>query len=312
MTRGVDTQPGLRYSYPAMHAQRKAYASALLAVLAWSTVATAFKIALRHLSFIELLFYASLVSALVLAAVVLATGRLADLRRCAKRDILSSALLGFLNPFAYYLILFKAYSRLPAQIAQPLNYTWAVVIVILSAVFLKQRIAAARGAAILVSYAGVWVIATGGRMDRLGAADPLGVILALASSLIWASYWLANTRDRRDPTVKLLLNSAFGFLYVALAMFVFFDPFHQPRPDLPGLAAAVYVGIFEMGVAFILWLRALKLSRTTAQVSNLIFLSPFVSLVLINYVLGERVHLSSVIGLVLIVAGILLPQIKKK
>jgi len=295
-----------------MHDQRKAYTYALLAVLAWSTVATAFKITLRYLSFIELLFYASLFSALVLAAVTLATGRLYDLRRCTRRDLLSSALLGFLNPFAYYLILFKAYSCLPAQIVQPLNYTWAVVIVILSVVFLKQRITPARAAAIMISYAGVWVIATGGRMDQLGTTDPLGVVLALTSSVIWASYWLANTRDRRDPTVKLLLNSVFGFLYVALVTFVFFNPFHRPWPGLPGIIGAAYIGIFEMGVTFILWLWALKLSRTTAEVSNLIFLSPFVSLVLINYVLGERVQRSSVIGLILIVAGILLPQIKKK
>ncbi len=294
-----------------MRDQQKAYTYALLAVLAWSTVATAFKIALRHLSFIELLFYASLTSLLVLAAVAAATGKSGDLRRCDRRDLLSSALLGFMNPFAYYLILFQAYSRLPAQIAQPLNYTWAVVIVILSVVFLKQRITPLRAAAILVSYAGVWVIATAGRMDRLGPTDTSGVILALASSVIWASYWLANTRDRRDPTVKLLLNSAFGFLYAALAMIIFFNPFHQPWPALTGICAAVYVGIFEMGITFILWLRALRASRTTAQVSNLIFLSPFVSLVLINYVLGERVRLSSVIGLILIVAGILLPQLKK-
>ncbi len=294
-----------------MRDQQKAYAYALLAVLAWSTVATAFKIALRHLFFIELLFYASLTSLLVLAAIAAATGQSQAIRRFTRRDLLSSALLGFLNPFAYYLILFKAYSCLPAQIAQPLNYTWAAVIVILSAVFLKQRVTAARAAAILISYAGVWVIATGGRVGRLGPADTSGIILALASSVIWASYWLANTRDRRDPTVKLLLNSAFGFLYVAVVTFIFYAPFRRPWPDFTGIAGAVYVGIFEMGITFILWLRALRLSRTTAQVSNLIFLSPFVSLVLINYVLGERVRLSSVIGLILIVAGILLPQLKK-
>lgn len=308
-SRGVDTRRGLGYSKPAMRDQPKAYAFALLAVLAWSTVATAFKIALRYLSFIELLFYAALVSALALAAVVAATGRGPELRRCSLRDIRSSALLGFLNPFAYYLILFQAYARLPAQIAQPLNYTWAVVIVILSAAFMKQRIAAIRWAGIATSYAGVWVIATGGRMGRFGPVDGLGIALALASSLVWASYWLMNTRDRRDPLVKMLLGNVFGLLYVALAALLFLKP--GPGPALTGLAAAAYVGLFEMGVTFVLWLRALRLSRTTAEVSNLIFLTPFVSLLLINYVLGERVQASSVLGLGLIVAGILLPQLKK-
>ena len=43
-----------------------------------------------------------------------------------------------------------------------------------------------------------------------------------------------------------------------------------------------------MGVTFVLWMRALSLSRTTAQVSNLVYLAPFLSLVLINVIVGRR------------------------
>ncbi|NJK98814.1 MAG: EamA family transporter, partial [Bacteroidales bacterium] len=49
-------------------------------------------------------------------------------------------MLGFLNPLLYYLVLFKAYSLLPAQIAQPLNYTWPLILVILSIIFLSKNI----------------------------------------------------------------------------------------------------------------------------------------------------------------------------
>jgi drug/metabolite transporter (DMT)-like permease len=63
-----------------------------------------------------------------------------------------------------------------------------------------------------------------------------------------------------------------------------------------------------MGITFVLWLRALRLSRTTAQVSNLIYLSPFVSLVLIHLIVGETIMLSTITGLVFIVAGIVLQQ----
>jgi drug/metabolite transporter (DMT)-like permease len=288
--------------------QKKAYLYALLAVLAWSTVATAFKISLRYLTFLELLLYSSLFSALVMAAVLIGLGRLRDLRRCTRRDYLSSAGLGFLNPFAYYLVLLKAYSLVPAQIAQPLNYTWAVVIVVFSIIFLRQKITLGRVAAILVSYLGVIVIATRGRFWNFGTVNPGGVVLALGSALIWATYWLVNLRDRRDAAVKLFLNFVFGFLYALAASAAFALP---RRPDLRGLFGAAYIGTFEMGVTFILWLKALKLSRTTAQVSNLIFLAPFLSLVLINFVLREKVVLPTIFGLVLIVAGIFMQQLKK-
>jgi len=64
------------------------------------------------------------------------------------------------------------------------------------------------------------------------------------------------------------------------------------------------VGLFEMGLTFAIWMGALRLSRTTAQVANLIYLAPFLSLVLLHWVVGEAIYPSSVAGLALIVAGI--------
>ena len=63
-----------------------------------------------------------------------------------------------------------------------------------------------------------------------------------------------------------------------------------------------------MGLTFVLWISALRLSRNTAQVSGLIFLAPFLSLVWIHQVLGEAIHPSTLVGLVLIVGGIILVQ----
>ena len=35
--------------------------------------------------------------------------------------------------------------------------------------------------------------------------------------------------------------------------------------------AVTYVGLFEMGITFVLWLSALKSTNNTARISNLIF-----------------------------------------
>jgi drug/metabolite transporter (DMT)-like permease len=75
-----------------------------------------------------------------------------------------------------------------------------------------------------------------------------------------------------------------------------------------GLLGATYVGIFEMGITFVIWLKALKFSKTTARVSNLIYLSPFLSLVFIYLSVGEQILFSTVIGLILIVVGIFVQQ----
>jgi len=53
---------------------------------------------------------------------------------------------------------------------------------------------------------------------------------------------------------------------------------------------------------------ALKNSSTTAKVSNLVYISPFISLFFIRFAVGETILVSTVVGLMLIVSGILLQQ----
>lgn len=281
-----------------MTRQGKAYACALAAVALWSTAASAFKLSLRHLAPPELLLYACLASCLALAGVLAARGRL-GLLRGSRQEWLGAARLGFLNPFLYYLVLFRAYDLLPAQEAQPLNYTWAVALSLLAAPLLGQKLRAADLLALLVSYAGVAVISTRGDLTGMRFASPLGVGLALGSTVVWALYWILNTRDARDPAAGLLQNFLCGTAYVLAANLVL----GLRVPDWRGLAGAAYVGVFEMGLTFALWLAALKLTESTARVANLIFLSPLVSLLLIRVLVGEAILPSTYWGLGLILLG---------
>ena len=289
-----------------MEQQKQAYIYAVTAVLLWSTVASAFKISLRYLDYLQLLFYSSLVSLLVLFVILFIQNKLRLFSQYSAKDYFHSALLGFFNPFLYYLILFKAYSLLPAQEAQPLNYTWSITLALLSIPLLKQRIKLTSILALIISYFGVFIISTRGNILSLKFSNPYGVLLALGSAVIWALFWIYNVRDQRDEATKLFLNFSFGFVFIFLAMLL--SSRMQILPVSAGIAGAVYVGLFEMGITFVFWLKALKLSKTTAQVGNLIYLSPFISLVLIHYVVGEKILLSTLTGLIFIISGIMLQQ----
>jgi drug/metabolite transporter (DMT)-like permease len=286
-----------------MDRQYRAYLYALSAVLMWSTVASAFKLSLVYLSPVALLFYASLFSCAALLLVVVCQNKLILLRRANLGEWRKGLMFGFLNPFLYYLLLFKAYDLLPAQQAQPINYTWAVTLSLLSVPLLGHRISRMELISILISYSGVYIIATKGDIGSFSFTNPGGLILALASTLVWALYWLFNTKDGRDPVVGLLMNficarpvAGIVLLLTGEASFVSWQ----------GLAGACYVGCCEMGFAFILWLLAMKSTRSTIKIANLIFFSPFLSLIFIHYLVGEDILGSSVIGLSFIVAGVIL------
>ena len=284
-----------------MQDQQRATRYGLATVAMWSTVASAFKLSLAHLAPLQLLFLASLASCLTLALVLAATGGLSRLKSFTPAQWRRSAFLGALNPFCYYAILFAAYDLLPAQEAQPLNYTWAVTLSLLAVPMLGQKLRRRDLIAILVSYSGVVVISTHGDIFGMRFASPLGVGLALASTIIWALYWIWGAKDDRDPVAGLLANFLCALPLCGLAMVL--GP-GLPPADWQGYAGAAYVGVFEMGLAFVTWLTALKCAENAAKVANLIFLSPFLSLLLIHFFVGEAILPSTIVGLGLILAGL--------
>ncbi len=294
-----------------MQLQKKAYFFAFAAIACWSTIGSAFKISLRYFGPMELLFYSSLTACLVLFSIILVQGKLFLLKQLTIKEVALSALLGLLNPFLYYTVLLKAYDILRAQEAGTLNYIWPLFLVLLSIPLLHQKISIMSVFAILISFAGIIIIANhpDGKTDTLAVNHATGVALAIGSAVFWALYWIFNIKDKREAVSKLFLNFCFGFLYTFLAMIVA-GKFQVPAWQ--GAVGAIYIGFFEMGITFVFWLLALKYSSTTAKVSNLIYLSPFISLIIIHFTVGETIFLSTVVGLIFLVTGIILQQYLKR
>jgi drug/metabolite transporter (DMT)-like permease len=284
-----------------------AYLFAGLAILGWSTISTAFKLALRYQSPVQLLLTASLVSTVVLLFVILIQKKTKLLLPDKFADLMPSLLLGVLNPFLYYAVLLEAYDRLPAQEAQALNYIWAVMTAILSVPILHKKLSLRDLTGILISFGGAVVIATRGRIGSLQFAEPVGVALALVSTLIWAFFWLYNVRDQRDAVVKLFWNFVSGFICI-LIYALLREQIHYT--GIYAILGGIVIGIFEMGITFVLWLLALTKAEHPARITNLIFITPFLSLLIISRILGESIAVSTLAGLALIISGILWQQKK--
>jgi drug/metabolite transporter (DMT)-like permease len=288
-----------------MTSQTKAYIFALSAVLMWSTVGSAFKLTLRYMGPVQMLWMASFISIIVLGLVLVFQGKGRIFVDQTINDWFRSTLFGLVNPFAFYIVLFTAYDLLLTQEAMVINFSWPVTLTILSILLLKQKISYRSVIAILVSFIGIIIIAVNGDITTLKFTNPLGVFLALLSTVLWSLFWIFNLKDKRDETVKLLSNFITGFILITGYVFTTGS---TVIPSWQGVTGSLYIGVFEMGIAYILWLQALKLSTNTAKVSNLIFLAPFISLVIINLTVGESILTSTIIGLIIIIAGILLQR----
>ena len=285
---------------------------ALAAVLSWSTVATAFKVALTYLTHFEMLLIASITSLFIFAVVLTFQKKWSLVKQTTSMQWKQLAFQGFLNPAAYYLILFKAYDMLPAQVAQPVNYAWPIVLLVLLAIFAKQPIPSKKYIGMVISMAGVVTISLGtGQLSGMNVPFN-GVLLAALSAFFWASYWMVNNKLKHsiDAVVALFGSFLCGSLYLIICIPIF--GFHLP--NLNGLLAGMYVGSFEMAIPFICFGIAMRITNNPALINQLCYLSPFLSLFFIAIILQEPIVVTTYIGLVLIVAGIVFNEyfVKKK
>ncbi|QIR15324.1 DMT family transporter [Shewanella aestuarii] len=286
-----------------------AYLYGLGAIFLWSTVATAFKVALGFFSPLQLVLVAVLTSIVTLGLILVIQGKLTLIGRQFITRPWFYLLTGLLNPFLYYYVLFAAYDLLPAQQALSLNYTWAILLPILSVPLLGHKLSKADLIAAVIAYFGVFVIATGGKLTDFSFESPLGIGLALCSTLLWCLYWLINTKDKGDAIVSLLLSFLLGLPFIIITLLLTDS---LPTLTLKGLLAGMYVGLFEMGITFVLWLMALKKTDKAANISTLVFLTPVMSVGFITWILGEQISLATYTGLGLILTGLALQKVLPK
>ena len=197
-------------------------------------------------------------------------------------------------------------SLLPAQVAQPINYAWPIVLLILLALFAGQPIPKKKYIGMFVSLAGVALISIGTGFNGEMSVSTEGFLLAALSAVLWATYWMLNNRNKvqTDGSVVLFLTFLFGSVYLSVgALFCELN-----LSSLTGVLSGMYVGGFEMGIPFIFFGLAMRKTSNPALINQLCYLSPFMSLFFISVVLGEQIVFTTYIGLVMIVLGIVFNQ----
>lgn len=280
----------------------KPIALAAVAVLSWSTVATAFKIALSHMTFFEMVFVATASALAIFTVWIAVTGTWRELKCLTPALTARFALSGLIAPTAYYMILFSAYDYLPAQIAQPINYLWPIILAVLLAVFAKKRIPLAKYVGMAISLAGLALISLGGK-GITGSVSVAGLLLGFASAFFWALYWLVNDslKSAMSQGPTLFVSFLFGMVYLLVG--TLFVPLQHINSE--ALLSGAYIGAFEMAIPFICFGIAIRTTDNPALVNQLCYLSPFLSLFFISMILHEPIMHTTYIGLILIIGGLI-------
>jgi drug/metabolite transporter (DMT)-like permease len=176
--------------------------------------------------------------------VLAARGRLSDVRQAPLAWV-----HGVGGLFGFHALYFTALARAPAAEANLINYTWPLLIVLLSAVLLGLRLTGRHVAGTVLGAAGCALL-LGGAGAHLSAAYLPGYLAAVASAITWATYSVLSRRFARVPTGAVAGFCAASALLAAASHFAVEA---TVAPDGKTWLAVLAMGVGPVGGAFFLW-----------------------------------------------------------
>lgn len=285
-----------------------AYFNLSLCILLWASIPVVTKKILVELDNLQMLFYSTILSTLVLGILVIFQKKVRDFKEYDRKQYGAMFMLGFLGNYLYYVFLYGALKRTTASEGFILAYTWPILVLILSFVILKEDVTLKKIVGILISFTGIIIITTKGSMLELNLTSLTGDVLALCGALVFALFSVLGKKYNFDKTISVFIYFFIASIFIVPTVLIFSEFVLPSTKVLPWI---IYNGIFVNGISYIFWFKALEHGETHI-ISNLLYLTPFISLIYISIFLNEKILLSSVIGLVVIVSGVLSQYIKSK
>lgn len=289
---------------------KKQYLYAFISIFLWSTVATAAKLLLSDFNNFQVLFVSSLFAGLALLIFYLTPKKRKIFKTFRPKDYLMMILVGLPGMFLYYVFYFGGASGLPANQAFIINYLWPIMSVIFACLLLKESVTVRKIIAIALSFVGI-IIVTGGDLLSFRKETLLCALLCFAAAVCYGLFTALNQKYPYDAGIVMMIGSFVAFLLTGIIIFIRKDFFTLNLTQTLGFA---YNGILTMAIPNTLWILAL-MRGNTAKISNLAYMTPFLSMLCARVILGEPIRLYSVLGLTVIVLGIFIqlkPSKKKE
>jgi drug/metabolite transporter (DMT)-like permease len=223
------------------------------------------------------------------------------------KDALYFLLLGFLGITFHQWLQSTALVTTQATTTGWIVSTIPVFMALLGWLVLKERLRWPGWAGILLSTFGVLMVVTRGDLSVLttGQFGTMGDFLVLVSALNWAVFSVLSRRglEKYPATLMMLYVMAFGWLFSSVLFFARGGPAQLGPVPWDGWAGIAFLGIFCSGLAYIFWYDALQ-SLPVAQTGAFLYLEPVVTVAVAAVVLGEELTLVTLLGGVLILAGV--------
>jgi drug/metabolite transporter (DMT)-like permease len=284
--------------------RRRAIIEALFTVIVWGASFVATKVALRYASPDVVVWLRFAMGVVILGIAVLA-GRKFALPE--KRDWLYFALLGFLGITFHQWLQSTGLVTAQASTTAWIVATIPVFMALLGWLALKEKLSWVQIGGILLSAFGVLLVITRGNLVQLttGKFGTVGDFLILISAPNWAVFSVLSRRGLKKypATLMMFYVMAFGWFFSSILFFAQGGLTQIGIIPWDGWTGIAFLGIVCSGLAYIFWYDALQ-ALSVAQTGAFLYLEPVSTVIVAALILGEQLYLFTMMGGVLILAGV--------
>lgn len=275
---------------------------ALLSISFWGVSFVSAKAVLQKLDPFSLLVFRFGIGALFLFVILLLSR---ERLRISLSYLPHLVVLGILGVFVHQVLQATALLTINASSAGWLISFSPIFTVLLSILFLHEKMDVKKAIGMLIAITGVFIVTTTRSGHSFEFAMNIGFILMILSTLNWAVYSILLKR-LQIPYPALVVT-----FYMSLIGFLLTIPFlirNRGWESLPMLtqtdwAHLLFLAIFVSGIGYWYWGKALEV-LDASKVTMFIYLEPLVTLIAAIFLLHEKFILISAIGGIIIIIGV--------
>ncbi len=290
-----------------MKKEMSAYSYLILTILMWSAVPAVAKLALNELNNFQILFYNNIVGIITLSLIIKFQNKYKLFKEYKKSDYAKMFGMGFLGLYMYYILLYGSFNIAPAGQANMINYLWPIFIVIFSIFLLHEKWNQKTIIAILISFIGAFIVFTKGTFTSFQNEYARGYLLALGAAICYGLFSVLGKKHEHEKFTSMLVYYTSSFILITPTMLVV-SKFTIPTSPTT-ILSLLFLGGLANSIGFVFWFKALKIGHTH-KMANIVYVNPFLSLIFVYFLNNETIPFASIIGLVLIVAGIVIQLMK--
>jgi len=249
------------------------------------------------------------IASVLLLAFAFLTGKIVKIER---KDYGTFVLLSFFEPFLYFMGESYGLMYVSSTVGAIIVATIPLFSPIAASRFHGEKLSPRTFIGILLSFFGVSIVVLDNSFNL--TASPLGIALEFLAVLSAIGYIvvLKKLAVKYNPTSIITYQNLLGIIYFLPLWLVFeFRDFTSVPFDFPAFAGILKLSVFASCIAFIFYAHSVKRLGINS-VNIFINIIPVFTAIFAWYILDEPLTLRKFIGIVVVITGLLLAQVKLK